>query len=75
MHGELKLESKMRTKAYIYSIAIIFFNMVISSCDDNINKKLELADDCLNKNHVDSAYSIIKNIDPKNLNDKQRQTK
>ena len=61
----------MKIKAYIYSIAIIFFNMVISSCDDNINKKLKLADDCLNKSHVDSAYNIIKNIDPKKLNDKQ----
>ncbi len=45
--------------------------MIISSCEDNINKKLKLADDCLNKSHVDSAYNIIKNIDPKKLNDKQ----
>ncbi len=61
----------MKIKAYIYLIAIIFLNMIISSCDDNINKKLKLADDCLNKSHVDSAYNIIKNIDPKKLNDKQ----
>ena len=61
----------MKIKTRIFLIAIIFLNMIISSCEDNINNKLKLADDCLNKSHVDSAYNIIKNIDPKKLNDKQ----
>lgn len=61
----------MKIKTRIFLIAIVFLNMIISSCEDNINKKLKLADDCLNKSHVDSAYNIIKNIDPKKLNDKQ----
>lgn len=58
----------MRTKTCIYLIAIIFLNMIILSCDDNINNKLKLADECLKMNHIDSAYNILKNINSKKIN-------
>ena len=42
--------------------------MMFTSCHDNINNKLEMADGCLDRNSVDSAYNILKHINPDNLN-------
>ena len=42
--------------------------MMFTSCHDNINHKLEMADGYLNRNSVDSAYNILKHINPDNLN-------
>lgn len=42
--------------------------MMFTSCHDNINEKLEMADGCLNRNSVDSAYNILMHINPENLN-------
>ena len=42
--------------------------MMFTSCHDNINHKLEMADGYLNRNSVDSAYNILKHINPENLN-------
>ena len=42
--------------------------MVFTSCHENINHKLQMADECLDRNSVDSAYNIIKHINPDNLN-------
>lgn len=42
--------------------------MMFTSCHDNINKKLEMAEGCLNRNRVDSAYNILKHINHENLN-------
>ena len=42
--------------------------MVFTSCHENINHKLQMADECLDRNSVDSAYNILKHINPDNLN-------
>ncbi len=39
----------------------------MASCKSNINKHLQKADECLNNNKVDSAYNILKGINPKEL--------
>ena len=41
--------------------------VVISSCNDSINKKLLIADVCLNNDQVDSAYNILTNINPEKI--------
>ena len=41
--------------------------MVFSSCHENINHKLQMADEYLDRNSVDSAYNILKHINPENL--------
>ncbi len=42
--------------------------MVFTSCHENINHKLQMADECLDRNSVDSAYNILNHINPENLN-------
>jgi tetratricopeptide (TPR) repeat protein len=49
-------------------LAPIYIIMAFTSCHDNINHKLEMADGYLNRNSVDSAYNILKHINPENLN-------
>ena len=41
--------------------------MMFTSCHENINHKLQMADECLDRNSVDSAYNILKQINPENL--------
>ena len=41
--------------------------MMFTSCHENINHKLQMADGCLNRNSVDSAYNILRHINPENL--------
>ena len=55
----MKIGVKILTPLYII--------MMLASCHDNINKKLEMADGCLDRNKVDSAYNILKHINPENL--------
>lgn len=52
-------------------LTIIFIVLFISSCHDNINKRLQLADAYLNHNQIDSAYNILKNIDADMLENKE----
>jgi Uncharacterized enzyme of heme biosynthesis len=55
-------------KINIKALTTIYVIMMFTSCHDNINKKMEMADGCLNRNSVDSAYNILKHINPDNLN-------
>lgn len=41
--------------------------MVFTSCHENINHKLQMADECLSRNSVDSAYNILRHINPEDL--------
>ncbi|MCO6024461.1 hypothetical protein NG821_01140 [Prevotella cerevisiae] len=55
-------------KINIKVLSTIYTIMMFTSCHDNINKKLEMADGCLSRNSVDSAYNILMHINPENLN-------
>ena len=55
-------------KINIKVLSTIFIIMVFTSCHENINHKLQIADECLDRNSVDSAYNILKHINPENLN-------
>jgi len=55
-------------KINIKVLTTIYVIMMFTSCHENINHKLEIADRCLNRNSVDSAYNILKHINPENLN-------
>ena len=55
-------------KNSIKVLTTIYVIMMFTSCHDNINHKLEMADGYLNRNSVDSAYNILKHINPENLN-------
>jgi tetratricopeptide (TPR) repeat protein len=55
-------------KNNIKVLTTIYVIMMFTSCHDNINHNLEVADGCLNRNCVDSAYNILKHINPDNLN-------
>ena len=55
-------------KINIKALTTVYVIMMFTSCHDNINHKLEMADGCLDRNSVDSAYNILKHINPDNLN-------
>ncbi|WP_434502125.1 tetratricopeptide repeat protein [Prevotella sp.] len=55
-------------KINIKALTTVYVIMIFTSCHENINHKLEMADGCLNRNSVDSAYNILKHINPDNLN-------
>ena len=54
-------------KINIKALSTIFIIMAFTSCHENINHKLQMADECLDRNSVDSAYNILKQINPENL--------
>src|SRR5574344_1974412 len=54
-------------KINIKVFSTIFIIMVFTSCHENINQKLQMADECRDRNSVDSAYNILKQINPENL--------
>ena len=54
-------------KINIKVFSTIFIIMVFTSCHENINHKLQMADEYLDRNSVDSAYNILKHINPENL--------
>ncbi len=54
-------------KIGIKILAPLYIIMMLASCHDNINKKLEMADGCLDRNEIDSAYNILKHVNPENL--------
>ena len=54
-------------KINIKALTTVYVIMAFTSCHDNINHKLEMADGYLNRNSVDSAYNILKHINPENL--------
>jgi tetratricopeptide (TPR) repeat protein len=55
----------MKTPRHI--LVPIYIIMLLSSCQNTINKKLQMADGCLDRNSVDSAYNILTNINPEDL--------
>lgn len=54
-------------KINIKALTTVYVIMMFTSCHDNINHKLEMADKCLDRNSVESAYNILKHINTENL--------